>query len=145
MAAQLADEFAVLTFDTPGFSRSYIQTADDISVSKLAEQIAGLVESLGIYPATFYGCSSGGVAVLDLVVRHPDLSGTALCTKWRWPGRAPLADLTTLDDAAVVESCKFAFGHMMNDDLAAWEALGDEYHTRLANNYVTWGPPLRRR
>jgi hypothetical protein len=26
----------------------------------------------------------------------------------------------------------------MNDDLAAWEALGDEYHARLASNYVTW-------
>jgi hypothetical protein len=40
VAAQLADEFTVLTFDTPGFSRSHVQTADDISVSKLAEQIA---------------------------------------------------------------------------------------------------------
>ena len=25
----------------------------------------------------------------------------------------------------------------MNDDLAAWEALRDEYHARLANNYMT--------
>src|SRR5436190_13925093 len=53
VAAQLADEFTVLTFDNPGFSRSHVQTADDISVSKLAEQIAGLIESLGTYPATF--------------------------------------------------------------------------------------------
>ena len=54
------------------------------------------------------------------------------------PGAAVLlADLATFDDAAVVESCKFAFGHV-NDDLAAWEALGDEYHARLADNYVTW-------
>jgi pimeloyl-ACP methyl ester carboxylesterase len=45
VAAQLADEFAVLTFDTPGFSRSRVQTTDDISVLKLAEQIAGPLNS----------------------------------------------------------------------------------------------------
>jgi len=73
VAAQLADEFTVLTFDTPGFSRSHVQTADDVSVSKLAPQIAGLVESLGTYPTTFYGGSSGGFAVLDLAVRQPEL------------------------------------------------------------------------
>ena len=55
------------------------------------------------------------------------------------PGAAALlADLTTLDDAAIVERCQILFAHMMNDDLAAWEALGDEYHARLAKNYVTW-------
>ena len=138
VADQLADVFAMLTFDTPGFSRSRVQTADDISVSKLAEQIAGLVESLGTYPATFYGCSSGGVAVLDLVVRQPELVRNAVVHEVAMAGAAALlADLPTLDDAAVVESCKFAFGHV-NDDLAAWEALGDEYHARLAKNYVTW-------
>ena len=139
VAAQLADEFTVLTFDNPGFSRSHVQTADDISVSKLAGQIAGLVESLGAYPATFYGCSSGGLAVLDLVARHPELVRNAVVHEVATAGsRAPLAVLATLDDAAVVESCRFAYGHVLNDDLAAWEALGDEYHARLANNYVTW-------
>ena len=54
-----------------------------------------------------------------------------------WPaGRSTrLADVTTLDDAAIVERCQFLFAHMMNDDLAAWEALGDEYHARLAKNF----------
>jgi pimeloyl-ACP methyl ester carboxylesterase len=60
VATQLADDFTVLTFDTPGFSRSRVRTADDISVLKLAEQIASLVESLVTCPATFYGCSSAG-------------------------------------------------------------------------------------
>lgn len=139
VAAQLANQFDVLTFDMPGFSRSSVQSVDEISASKLADQIAGLVRSLGTYPATFYGCSSGGIAVLDLVVRHADLVQNAVVHEVAMAAAAgPLLSLTTLDDEAIVESCKLAFGQVLNDDPAAWEALGDQYHARLAKNYVTW-------
>ncbi|MED5812148.1 alpha/beta hydrolase [Mycolicibacterium sp. 050232] len=139
VAAQLVDEFTVLTFDMPGFSRSLVQTVDDISVSKLADQIACLARSLEIPPATFYGCSSGGAAVLDLVVGHSDLVRNAVVHEVAMSGAAALlADLVALDDAAVVERCQFLFANMMNDDVAAWDALGAEYHARLAQNYVTW-------
>ncbi len=139
VAHQLANDFTVLTFDTPGFSRSLVRSADDVAVPKLADQIACLVKSLEIAPAAFYGCSSGGFAVLDLAVRHGDLVRNAIVHEVAMPGAAALlADLTSLDDAAIVERCQFLFAHMMNDDVAAWEALGDEYHARLTKNYVTW-------
>jgi pimeloyl-ACP methyl ester carboxylesterase len=149
VAAQLADQFTMLTFDAPGFSRSTVRKDDDISAFKLADQIAHLVESLGSHPATFYGCSSGGVAVLDLVVRHRDLVQKAIVHEVAMAGAfALLENLTALDDSEIVERCQFLFAHVMNDDLAAWEALGNEYHTRLAENYVAWvrryvagGPP----
>jgi pimeloyl-ACP methyl ester carboxylesterase len=141
VAEQLAKDFTVLTFDTPGFSRSHVRSPEEISISKLADQIAGLVQSLGTHPATFYGCSSGGIAVLDLVVRYPDLVRNAVVHDVAMASATAgigLADFPALGDAAVVESCKYVFAHVMNDDLAAWEALGDEFHARLAKNYVTW-------
>jgi hypothetical protein len=67
VAAALADQFTVLTFDMPGFSRSRVSNPDLVSV--------------------------------------------------------PL---------------QYLFANVMNDDPAAWEALGEEYHARLAANYVTW-------
>jgi pimeloyl-ACP methyl ester carboxylesterase len=151
LAARLADRFSVLTFDTPGFSRSQVDSADTISAPRLADQIADLITSMQTHPATFYGCSSGGLAVLDLVVRHTALVRNAIVHEVAMDAAvALLGDLATLDDAEAAERCTFMYAHLFNDDLAAWQALGDEYHARLATNYVTWvrryvaGGPLPR-
>lgn len=149
VAAELANQFTVLTFDTPGFSRSHVRNTDDISAFKLADQIAELVTSLGTHPAAFFGCSSGGVAALDLVLRHRQLVRKAIVHEVAMADAfSQMGNLTWLDDGAVAEQCRFVYGHIMNEDLTAWEALGDEYHARLAKNYVTWvrryvvaGPP----
>src|SRR5882757_8172881 len=89
VAAQLADEFTVLSFDTPGFSRSHVQTTDDISVSNLAEQIAGLVESLGSTPPVSMDAAPAGSLSLTSWSATPNLSGTPLCTKSRRPSPEP--------------------------------------------------------
>ncbi|MGH3678658.1 MAG: alpha/beta fold hydrolase [Mycobacterium sp.] len=139
VAAALADQFTVLTFDMPGFSRSTVRSPDFVSAPLLADQIAELVRSLGCHPATFYGCSSGGMAVLDLVVRHGALVQKAIVHEVA-DTRATtlLGDLASQDDPTIVETCRYLFAYVMNDDAAAWEALGDEFHARLATNYVTW-------
>jgi len=38
----------------------------------------------------------------------------------------------------VVKACQVTFPEFFNEDREAWDALGPEYHARLAKNYVTW-------
>src|SRR4029434_6726778 len=72
VATSLSGTFTVLTFDMPGFSRSSDPpNFVDYSLSRAASEVAALVRSLGLGPATFYGCSSGGVVALCLTADHP--------------------------------------------------------------------------
>lgn len=145
VAELLADQFMVLTFDMPGFSRTSAPV-DKISMFKAADQIAALVRSLNIDTATFYGCSSGGIIVLSLIAGQTDLVTNGIVHEVAFgadyrddksepllPGRLP-----ALADDEVVEQCKMIFREYMNEDQAAWDALGEEYHARLARNYLTW-------
>jgi len=145
VADALSDEFTVLTFDTPGFSRSSAPPAS-IHPLLLAGQIAGLVSSLDLAPATFYGCSSGGIAALSLAADHPEIvrnivvHEAALVKDVAWPeaARARFVQLGNLDDDGIVKACKDWFRNGMNSNPAAWDALGPDYHQRLEKNYVTW-------
>jgi pimeloyl-ACP methyl ester carboxylesterase len=138
----LAEQFTVLTFDTPGFSRTSPPTLpEDISIAKLAGQIAELIRSLNLGSATFYGCSSGGRAVLDLALAYPELVQNALVHEAALPSvqiEEMLLPLAKLDDASVTSACRHLFAKVMNEDESLWEALGPEYHNRLSKNYVTW-------
>lgn len=152
-AELLAEQFTVLTFDTPSFSRtSPPPDPADISISALGPQVAGLVRSLGIERATFYGSSSGGIAVLDLLADHADIVRNGIVHEpaivdESWPDEfASLGALVQLDDAGIVDAARDLFANTMNEDRAAWEALGADYHKRLDTNYITWvrnylGPP----
>lgn len=138
-AATLARDFTVLTFDTPGFSRtSAPPDFDGYTTTRAAHEVAALLRSLRVGPATIYGCSSGGQIALCLVADHPDLVHRAVVHevplwKTQW-----LAHLLALDDAGVVAACQGVFRDHMNEDAAAWDALGPVYHARLAKNYITW-------
>jgi pimeloyl-ACP methyl ester carboxylesterase len=146
VAAQLADRFSILTFDMPGFSRtSAPPDPRDLTPVKAADQVAALVRSLGIDKASFYGCSSGGAVVLLLIAGHPDIvtngivHEVAINTDYRsGKSQSLLPSLCALTDDEIVEQCKVIFRELMNDDPAAWDALGQDYHARLERNYVTW-------
>jgi pimeloyl-ACP methyl ester carboxylesterase len=146
VAARLADQFSVLTFDMPGFSRTSAPAdPHDLTPVKAADQVAALVRSLGINKATFYGCSSGGIVVLGLIAVHPDVvtngivHEVAINADYRsGKSESLLPSLCALTDDEIVGQCKMMFRELMNDDPVAWDALGQEYHARLKRNYVTW-------
>lgn len=141
-ADDLATDFRVTTFDTPGFSRSEASPDVEISIVALARQVASLIEALGIENPILYGCSSAGLAVLDIVSSRRDLISAAIVHEAALPeereGDSPLSALVEMDDAQAAATCAHLFEKVMNDDPAAWKALGPAFHERLASNYVTW-------
>jgi hypothetical protein len=46
-----------------------------------------------------------------------------------------LPTLSALSDDEVVEQYTTIYRELMNDDPAAWDAHGDDYHARLEHNY----------
>jgi pimeloyl-ACP methyl ester carboxylesterase len=139
VAALLSGEFTVLTFDMPGFSRSS-DPPDfaNYSMSRAASEVAALVRSLGLGPATFYGCSSGGQVALCLAAEHSDLVRNVAVHEVPLSPRQALSRLPTLGDDEIRRACQELFRNQMNENVDAWDALGEAFHKRLERNYVTW-------
>lgn len=144
-AEDLARSFRVTTFDTPGYSRSSAPAnPEDISTATLGDQIAALIRSLGIQSATVYGCSSGGLATLDLVARHKDIIHRAIVHEVAFAASESeeippfLAAVTDMDDDGIAATLSDVFANILNENKERWDALGDAYHERLKRNYVTW-------
>lgn len=140
VAALLASSFTVTTFDMPGMSRTIAPAAayQNVTAQLLADQIIGLMDELSISTATFYGCSSGGAAVLALVANHPSRVCSGIVHEVPFKVSSALETMPSLTDQEIVASCRHIFANVMNEDKAAWDALGPEYHSRLDRNYPTW-------
>ncbi len=72
LAAFLADEFTVITYDRRGNGRSPAPVAwATTSPEEQADDAAALLDSLGVGPAAVFGTSSGGNFALRMLTRHP--------------------------------------------------------------------------
>ena len=141
VAPVLANSFTVTTFDMPGMSRTRApQSAmESISPSKLAAQIVGLLDELSIDKATFWGCSSGGLAALTLAAEYPDRVRNVVVHEVPLaPPDSSMPPLQKMDDEAVVATCQHMFSTAFCEDAEKWKAHGPAYHDRLKKNYVTW-------
>lgn len=138
VAKRLAANFTVLTFDMPGFSRS--SDPPDFahySVRQAVAEIAALLQALGLEAATVYGCSSGAHFALRLGLDYPQLVRRIVVHEVAMKD-IPLPVSPADSDEHIVEVCRKIFREVMNENPAAWDALGQEFHQRLDRNYVTW-------
>jgi pimeloyl-ACP methyl ester carboxylesterase len=79
VADRLADECRTVTFDRRGNGRSprpsgwYATT-----IAEQADDVAGLIEVLGLAPCAVWAGSLGGVVLLELLIRRPGLVSAAI-------------------------------------------------------------------
>jgi pimeloyl-ACP methyl ester carboxylesterase len=74
---ELVDVFRVITPDSRGHGRS-TNPAENLSYALIADDIAALIESLGLERPVVGGWSDGGQVTLELGVRHPDAAGALI-------------------------------------------------------------------
>lgn len=138
VASLLASDFTVTTFDMPGMSRSTApeEAMSDLTATKIASQVIGLMDELAIDTTTVYGCSSGGLIALSLAAFHPERIQSAVVHEV--PLRAKLNMFADKTDDQIVDTCRHLFADVMVEDRGPWLTLGTEYHGRLDRNYLTW-------
>lgn len=143
LATLLSPTFTVTTFDMPGFSRSPAPASafEDLTLTKIGNQIISLMDKLSISSATIFGSSSGGLFALELLQSHNERVERIIVhevPRKTIPELITWQHLPESENAKIVANCQDMFLNFMNEDKAAWENLGPEYHARLEKNFVTW-------
>jgi pimeloyl-ACP methyl ester carboxylesterase len=79
VATLLAEDFHTVTYDRRGYHRSPAPPDDTgTTVVEHADDAAALIRELGLAPVAVWGTSIGGVILLDLVHRYPELVRAAV-------------------------------------------------------------------
>ena len=88
LAARLAGEYMVVSYDQRGHSRSsLVGEPQDLPVALHADDAAAILDAVGNGPGYVYGNSGGGTIGLELVAQRPDLVCTLVAHE------APLFEL----------------------------------------------------
>lgn len=142
---ELCDHYTVVTFDMRGGTRSMDYHPTKVTPTVLGDDVAAIVEKLGLGKATIYGCSSGGQAVLAAGKRHPQLFRNILVHE------AALQQDTPLPDAGFTYFMNLdsfqkhlTDGFTVSDFWASCNAkqvadLGEETRERIRKNGEFWG------
>jgi pimeloyl-ACP methyl ester carboxylesterase len=96
----LARHFRTITFDPRGISRSEAKD-EPISIRMIADDVAALLEALGIEGAHILGASFGGFVAQEFALAYPQMLRRLIlcCTSYGGPGHVP-PPLTTLQAIA---------------------------------------------
>ncbi len=104
VAEALADEFTVVTWDRPGYSRSASPNGPpSATFAEQADDAAALIEILGLAPVAVYGSSGGAIVALDLALRYPTLVRGAILHEPPIFAVLPQCDEIQAGLAAIVE------------------------------------------
>jgi pimeloyl-ACP methyl ester carboxylesterase len=97
LADLLADSYTVVTYDPRGLGQSSVDDPSlDVTPEIEADDLAHLVDAVGVGAAEMFGSSGGAVAGLAMAVRHPDKVRTLIAHE------PPVTDL--LPDAPYVRA-----------------------------------------
>jgi|TARA_B110000438_G_scaffold76209_2_gene76339 pimeloyl-ACP methyl ester carboxylesterase len=92
VADALSEEFTVLSCDTRGSVRCKMPSEwGPVTPEHIADDVAGLIKSLNLAPASVFGCSSSGQAALCLGLNHPDVLRNLVIHEPALTHQAPLS------------------------------------------------------
>jgi pimeloyl-ACP methyl ester carboxylesterase len=69
---ELARDFRVVTFDPRGVANSKLNNGPSVSISKIADDIVGLLDNLDMHSAHMLGISFGGFVAQEFALRYPE-------------------------------------------------------------------------
>jgi pimeloyl-ACP methyl ester carboxylesterase len=147
VADQLADAFAVVTYDRRGNSRSSSPPGwAATTAEEQADDAAGLLRALALAPAAVFGTSSGAICALSLLIRHPELVRAAILHEPPMlsvieRGDDVLATVAALIEAGIATGGPPAglecFWRFVAGDLN-WQALDPGLRERMLGNAETF-------
>jgi pimeloyl-ACP methyl ester carboxylesterase len=159
LADLLATDHTVVTYDPRGLGQS---TVDDRSLTVTAEveadDLAAIIDALGVGPADVFGNSAGAVAGLALATQHPDKVRTLIAHEPPLPELLPdaphvRAAVDDIEDAFHAGGAGAAFGKfvslVMHDGpvteagvpQATWPPSQDTDHQEGQDADAAQGPP----
>ncbi|MDQ2913922.1 MAG: alpha/beta hydrolase [Chloroflexota bacterium] len=143
LAAVLASDFTLVTYDRRGLSRSPRPTNwSQTSIAEQAEDAAGLLRALGVAPAAVLGQSLGALIALELLLRHPELVRRAILLD---PGPIDIAvpdrreKMALLPENEAIRTGIATGGpeagfEALLRGLGAWDAMDPESRRRVRGN-----------
>jgi pimeloyl-ACP methyl ester carboxylesterase len=139
----LAEEFTVLTFDMRGGTRAIPKEDQRVTPKLLAEDVVGIIKALKLEPASIYGCSSGGQAVLAIGKYFPEVAKNLIIHEASLMLDCPLPDAGYSFFKTVSTYAPYCNGFIpeeiaMVGNKKKWDALGPEFLERIKINHEYW-------
>jgi pimeloyl-ACP methyl ester carboxylesterase len=144
-----AEEFRVVAVEHRGHGRT-ANPAGFMSFEQLGDDIAGLIDDLGIAPAHVAGISDGGVVALDLALRRPDATRSIVVlggnhsTHEGVRAYGAQLDPDALEKVAPEAAAAFAARHDQGKEPGWWKTLMRQIIENNTHN-PTWTPEDLRR